>query len=95
MNVAATFSASSAARVLNQNAPHDFRSDRKKVCALFPCDAPVMSESQVALMHQVCRLQRMTGALIAQVMARLAVQLLIDEWHQRVERRLVSVAPIV
>ena len=71
--------------VLEQQAPHRDRRDREEVAAALPLDVALVDESFERLVNQRGGLEGVVGALPAQVAAREAPQLVVDERDQRVE----------
>src|ERR1700674_832096 len=61
--------------------------------AVLPAYVLPVNQPKVGLVDQRTRLQGVPGALVAKVMVRQAVQLLIDQWGQFFECRLVALTP--
>jgi hypothetical protein len=51
--------------VINQNPSHHLRGYSKKVCAILPRDAPLSNKSDVRLMNQGRRLERVIRTLVS------------------------------
>jgi hypothetical protein len=63
-------------------------------CARFcPLHSVYIDKSEIRFVHQRRCLERMIRTFLAHVPSRKAVELLIDEWNEPVERRAVPVAP--
>jgi len=73
-----------AARVLNQNAPHQLGRNRKKMSAVLPIHPLVIHQAHVGFIDQSGGLQAMTGALTFHVASGKAVEFVIDDWSQAV-----------
>ena len=82
-----------APRMFNQNAPHQLGRNREKVGAILPLHALVIHQAHVGLIDQSRRLQAVTGALAFHVAPREAMEFVIDDGRQPVERGSVSVTP--
>jgi hypothetical protein len=63
------------------------------VGAVLPIDLALVYQPQKRLVDQRRRLQRVTGTLAAQIAARQAAQLLIDDRRQPVVRGLIAPIP--
>ena len=81
------------ARMVNQNLPHKLSSDGKKMSTILPVRQVLFSQTHVCLVNECGALQGMIGTFPLKVAAGDAVQFAVNEWHQRVERGLVSVTP--
>jgi hypothetical protein len=82
-----------AARVLNQNAPHQLGRNRKKMSAVLPIHPLVIHQAHVGFIDQSGGLQAMTGALTFHVASGKAVEFVIDDWSQAVESSSISITP--
>ena len=91
---AATFGVMMAARVVNQDAPHQLRRDAEKMSAVLPLHVLLIYQPQVGFIDQRRGLQSVAGAFAAHVTAGELSQLGVDQRQQLIERRLVAVAPI-
>src|ERR1700730_3771240 len=63
------------------------------MCAVLPAHVLPVNQPNVGLVDQRARVQGVPGALVAKVVVRQAVQLLIDQWGQFFECRLVAITP--
>jgi len=79
--------------VVDEDASHQIRGNREKVCAVLPTDAPLVYQPQIGLVDQRGRRKRMVVALAAQVGARDRAQFVVDGVDQLAARGFISVAP--
>ena len=79
--------------MLNQNAPHQLGRNREKMCAILPVHALVIDQAHVGFIDQGRGLETVAGALAFHVAPRQAVQFVINDGGQPLERALISVAP--
>jgi hypothetical protein len=79
--------------VVDENAAHHPRGDAVELRAILPVDAALVDESQIHLVHERRRLQRVIATLAAQVRCRAPVQCVVDEGHQPIARLLVAGSP--
>jgi hypothetical protein len=80
-------------RVFHQNAPHQLGRNGKKMSAILPLPTLVIDEPHVGLVYKGCGLPAVTGALATHVAAGEAVEFVINDGGQPVERGSISVAP--
>jgi hypothetical protein len=73
--------------------PHHLSAYRKEVLPFLPVDLAPSREFQIGLMNQGGRLKRATGLFSSDVAASDRSQLIIDHWHQPVERTTIAVTP--
>ena len=64
------------------------------MCPVLPVHVSLVYELQVGLVNQSRGLHRVAGPLAPHVVMGQAVQLVIDQGHQLVERCLIAIAPI-
>src|ERR1035437_7203573 len=79
--------------MLYQNAPHQLGRNREKMGSILPLHALIIHQAHVGFIDQGRGLEAVAGALAFHVAARQAVELVINDGGQPVERALVSVAP--
>ena len=82
------------AGVIHEDTANHLRRDAIEVGTVAPVDVPLIDQAQERFMDQRRALQRVIGALPAQMRARQTAQFAIDKGHQFVERALVAVAPV-
>ncbi len=82
-----------AARMLDQNAPHQLRRNGEEVRAILPLHAPVLHQPHVRLINQRRRLQAVAGAFACHVAPCQTVQFGINNRRQPFQRAGVSAAP--
>ncbi len=80
--------------MVHENPPHHLSGDAKELGAAFLGDSCLTHEAQEDFAHQSGRLERVASALAAQVLAREAAQLAIDERDELLERFLAALAPL-
>ena len=81
------------ARMIDQNAPHHLRSDAEEMRAILPDDAILADESDVCLVDQGGRLERVFLPLSAEIGGRPPPQFPVDEREQVVPCLEISVTP--
>lgn len=79
--------------IVHQNAPHLLCGHPEELGPVLPVRLALIDEPQVSLVHQGSCLEGVSRALALEVALGLAVQLLVDDGHQLVERGRVSAAP--
>ena len=85
------------ARMIDENATHQPRSDRKEVCAILPMHVSLIDKPQVCLVNQSRSLHRvplLIAPFTLHVLVGQPVQFFINQRRQTVERCLVPIAPI-
>src|SRR5262245_54108566 len=82
-----------ASRALDQDVAHSHGGDAEEVRPVLPIDLFFINQPQVDLMNQVGGLERVTGALRAQIISGQASQLTVDQRRQFIERSFVAIAP--
>ena len=82
-----------AARIVDQNLPHELRGDGEKMSTILPLWQVLLGQAYVRFMNQRGALQGVIGAFLLKIAAGDAVEFVIDERHQRIERGLVSATP--
>jgi hypothetical protein len=80
-------------RLIDQNAPHYFRGDCKKVRPVLPLDSVPLDQSQASFIDQGGWLKRVTGRLLFQVEASEPPQFSLHYGRQLLQRAPVTVAP--
>src|SRR5277367_2406908 len=80
--------------MVNEHPPHDSRGERKKMRSVFPVDLVLIDQPQKSFVHQGRPLQRMSLTLHPEVMRRHRAQLLVDQWQEGSQRRLIPGAPV-
>lgn len=79
--------------LLDEDAPHRLRSRRKEMAATIPiCRPPDIHESQVGLMDERRRLQRLPGFFLSQLLSGQPTKFVIDERQQLVRRLFIALA---
>ena len=79
--------------MFDQDAPHQLSRNGKKMGAILPLHAPVIHQAHVGLINQGRRLKAVAGPLASDVALGKAVEFVIDDGGQLVERGAVSAAP--
>src|SRR5579863_1997603 len=82
-----------AARVFDQNAPHQLGGYSIEVSTILPLHTLVIHQTHICLMHQNGGLQAVAGPLTIHVGASQPVQLVVNQRRQLVERATVPVTP--
>jgi hypothetical protein len=80
-------------RVVDKDAPHHVRSNRKEMRAILPPDLPLVDQLQIRLVDKGGGGERVVGALPSQVTACQAAQLVVDGVDQTAARRLIARTP--
>jgi hypothetical protein len=78
---------------VEQDAPHQLRGDPEEVRSILPADLPLINKPQKGLVDQSRGYERLARALPPHVSMRKPVQLLINQRHQLLERRLIALIP--
>src|SRR5262249_39956203 len=73
--------------------PHHLRRDGKEVYPVLPANFLLTGQTQVRLVDERRRLQRVSGVLASKIMRSEPAQILIDQGHQCSERFFVTVTP--
>jgi len=81
-------------RVVHEDTAHHAGSDAEEVAAILPLDASLVDETQIRLVHQRRRLQRVIGPLAAKMGAGQPAQLVIDEREKLFLDGRVAAAPL-
>jgi hypothetical protein len=79
--------------VIYQDAPHHLGRDPKELSAVLPIRAVLIDQTQVRLVKERRRLERMARAFASKVGGRPPAQLLIHEGHELVTRGHLARAP--
>jgi hypothetical protein len=79
--------------VIDQNPPHQLRSDAEEVRTTRPGCPPLIHEMQVQLVHEGSGIQGMVVALAPELPGGDAEALVVDQRNERVERRTVTLGP--
>jgi len=82
-----------ASRVLDQDVTHSHGGDAEEVRPVLPIDLFFINQPQVGLVNQVGGLERVAGALRAQIIPGQPSQLTVDQRRQFIERGLIAIAP--
>lgn len=80
------------ARVINQNVAHHLSRDAEEVGAVLPRDVRPLDEPEIRFVDDGRRLQRVVGALLAQIIFRQLAQLSVHLLKEHVGCRLVTPA---
>ena len=80
--------------VIDEDASHRLRRDAEEVCPILPVHLTLIDQSQVDLMHQGRRLQRVVHAFAAKLAGGYAAELIVDERQQLLERGRVASTPV-
>ena len=83
-----------AARVLDQNLPHQLGADGQEMLAVLELSCPLFLQAQIRLVHQGGALQSVVRAFVPQVMMRHPPQLVIDERKHLTQRLVVTGVPV-
>jgi hypothetical protein len=78
--------------VIHEDAAHDARGDGEELGAIRPRDPPLVDEPEIGFVDEPRGTQGVSGRLPAELPARDATQLLIDERHEDIRRALIAVA---
>src|SRR4026207_2405351 len=78
--------------MIDEHAPHHLRRDPEELCAILPGRA-LIDESQIGLIDQRRRLQRVIPPFASQVGGSPPVELVVHDWYQLVSRTDIAVAP--
>ena len=93
-HAAAVLAVGAPARVVGQDAPHHPGSDAEEVCAILPVDVALADQAQERFVDEIVCLERLTGALVAEIPSGQATQLVVDQGHELVEGLVVAAAPL-
>src|SRR5205814_612227 len=91
--IAAALLISPRAGVIDEYTAHDARGDGKKVRAVLPRDVLRGNQPQIGLIDERRRLQTVPDGLMTDVLPRDAMELVVDQRDQSIERALVPLAP--
>ncbi len=83
-----------SARVIDQDASHQLRSNPEKVGAVVPVHLPLIDQLEVRLVDQRSRLQGVLGPNGRQRAARDPAQLSVNERHEPIARGCIAVTPV-
>jgi hypothetical protein len=83
----------SAARVIDQDAAHHAGGDGQKMRAVLPADPFLINQTQVGLVDERSRLQRMVAPLASQAGGRAGPEVPLHEIEQIVSRLQVALSP--
>ena len=83
-----------AARVLDQNLPHQLRADGQEMFAVLELGRALLLEPQVSLVHQGGALQGVVRAFLPQVVVRDPSEFVINERKHGAQRLLVAGVPV-
>jgi hypothetical protein len=89
----ATFGRESIAGVIDQDATHELGGGSEELRAVLPPHARLSDQPDVRFVDERGGLQCVIGTLAAQRRFREAVQLAVDDRHQRIERSGLAVVP--
>lgn len=81
------------AGVVDQDAPHQLRSNSIKMCAVLPLGAPLIDEPEISLIDQRRWLQSVFLPFTPEVVPGKSAQFAVDKGHQLVEGCLVAATP--
>src|SRR5215467_13219458 len=81
-------------RVIDQNASHHLRGDRKKVCSALPGDVLLVHNAKKSFMDQGGRLQGMVRAFLAHGDMGHAAQFVVNQRDETKRRLLIAIAPL-
>src|SRR5262249_32740181 len=84
-----------AAGVVHEDPPHRLRRDPEEVSPVLPVDAPLIDETEVGLVHEGGRLERVIGSLGPEVGGGEPPQLPVNEWQEPVEGARFAAAPFL
>ena len=90
---AATLDVPLAARVIDQDVPHERRGEGEEVRAIPQADAATPHEAHIRLIDERCGLERVTRRLAPHMPPRQLTQIPVDQRHQPLERGLISLSP--
>jgi hypothetical protein len=82
-------------RMIDKDSAHDLRHDAEEVPATLPIDLTLIEESQVGLMNQSRRLQRVIDALMPELTHGDAPEFPVDDGQQTGERVPVALTPVL
>src|SRR5205085_2246792 len=90
---AAAFCRATHSRVVDQDVPHDLRSQAKELRAMFHRGTALVGQTDIRFMDQGGGLQRIGIRLTAQITGGQFAELVIDERNQLIKRSFVATAP--
>ena len=79
----------------HKNAPHHLRGDAEELGPVLPVHFMLIDQTQINLVHQGGRLQRVSRAFPVEEADGLPVQLVVDQRKQRFERRASPPLPAI
>jgi hypothetical protein len=79
--------------VIDKDAAHQVRGDRKEVGAVLPLNPPLIDELQIRLVNQGGRRQRVIGPFALEIAARQPAQFRVNGVNETAPRSLVAFAP--
>jgi hypothetical protein len=79
--------------MVNEQPAHDVRRHREEMSAVLPARALLIDESQISLVNQPGRGQRMVGSFAQHVRTRQASEFLVHGIHQGLGGRFLAVTP--
>src|SRR5207253_11147176 len=82
------------AREIDEDAAHQPRRHGEEMCAVLPVDLADIDQTDVRLVDERGRLQRMSGSFVSHVPPGDAAQLVMDERNQLLQCGLIAVAPV-
>ena len=92
--IASTLRGPLLARMIHHDPPHQPRRDGEEMRAVSPARPLLVDQADIGLVDERRRLERVPGALASQLRARQPAQLLVDERHELLARRLTTLAPL-
>src|SRR5437764_10244057 len=92
ISAATTLCGTPTTRMANENSPHHLRCNPQKLRTVLPLHLMLTNEAKINLIHQRSRLQGVTGALATESPHRLAMQLIVNDREQFLERFRVALS---
>jgi hypothetical protein len=79
--------------MVDQDAAHETRRKREEVRAILPLNAPQIDQADERFVDQSRRLESVIAPLASELEPGETAKLLMDDWHQLVERNTIAAAP--
>ena len=87
------FDRGAPSRVIDEDATHDLRADRKEMHAIVPSHLARIHEPYIRFVDQRCGLHRVPGLLLAHIAGSQAMQLVVHEGRKPVECGTIAPCP--
>ena len=80
--------------MVHQDVAHDLRGEREELKSVFPIAFAMSGQTEIRLVQESGRLQRMARPLAPEIISRLPVKLVVNKRKQFVKSLLVTAAPV-